>query len=82
MGCQRGRLARAWRQFEVHGTAGGQDNQCAGDRDRPCRSDLQGPWKGMIYGGFSVAATAQGEVIAIGKDRQPDIKVISIDLNP
>ncbi|NQV31054.1 MAG: carbon-nitrogen hydrolase family protein [Phycisphaeraceae bacterium] len=41
-----------------------------------------GPWKGMVYGGLSVAATAQGEVIAIGKDRQHDIKVISLPLKP
>ena len=40
-----------------------------------------GPWRGMVYGGLSVAATARGEVMAVGKDRQRDVKVISIDLN-
>jgi len=35
-----------------------------------------GPWKGMVYGGQSVAAHANGDIIAVGKDRQRDIVVI------
>ncbi len=41
-----------------------------------------GPWRGMVYVGLSVAATAQGEVLAIGKDRQQDVKIVSLHLKP
>jgi predicted amidohydrolase len=38
-----------------------------------------GPWKGMVYGGQSVAATADGQIIAVGKDRERDIVVITVN---
>jgi len=37
-----------------------------------------GPWKGMVYGGQSVAAKANGDIIAVGKDRQQDIMVVTV----
>jgi predicted amidohydrolase len=37
-----------------------------------------GPWKGMVYGGQSVAARADGDIIAVGKDRQRDILVVKV----
>ncbi len=37
-----------------------------------------GPWRGMIYGGQSVAANAQGKVLAMAKDRQQDVVVIRV----
>ena len=36
-----------------------------------------GPWRGMVYGGQSVAATAEGKIIAAGKDRQRDILLVT-----
>jgi predicted amidohydrolase len=41
-----------------------------------------GPWKGMVYGGQSVAAKADGDVVAVGKDRQQDIVVVTVNLGP
>lgn len=42
-----------------------------------------GPWKGRIYGGQSVIADKKGKILAIGKDREPDIliKEISLETN-
>jgi predicted amidohydrolase len=37
-----------------------------------------GPWKGYIYGGQSVIADKTGQVLAIGKDREPDIFIQEI----
>ncbi|MBN2594282.1 MAG: carbon-nitrogen hydrolase family protein [Sedimentisphaerales bacterium] len=37
-----------------------------------------GPWKGRTYGGQSVAADRTGRVVAVSKDRDRDIKIISI----
>lgn len=34
-----------------------------------------GPWKGYIYGGQSVIADNSGKILAIGKDREPDILI-------
>lgn len=39
-----------------------------------------GPWKGQIYGGQSVACAKNGQVLAIGKDRERDIMVIELTL--
>jgi len=39
-----------------------------------------GPWQGQVYGGQSVAADAHGDVLVIAKDRDRDIRVISIIL--
>lgn len=38
-----------------------------------------GPWQGMIYGGQSVAATAGGDLVAVGKDRQRDSVLVTMD---
>lgn len=40
----------------------------------------QGPWAGRIYGGLSVACDKNGEIIRIGKDREREVAVISVDL--
>ena len=40
-----------------------------------------GPWTGWIYGGLSVAADASGEIIATCKDRDRDVKVVTLNLN-
>jgi len=40
----------------------------------------QGPWKDKIYGGQSVAATAKGDIMAVARDRQRDIKVVTVTL--
>jgi predicted amidohydrolase len=37
-----------------------------------------GPWTGMTYGGQSVAADANGEIIASSKDRDCEIKIVEI----
>ena len=37
-----------------------------------------GPWQGKVYGGQSVAVDAQGRVIAVARDRQPDLVVVSL----
>ncbi len=37
-----------------------------------------GPWKGYIYGGQSVIADRTGQILAIGKDREPDILIRDI----
>jgi hypothetical protein len=39
-----------------------------------------GPWKGYIYGGQSVITDKTGRVLAIGKDRKPDILIQNISL--
>lgn len=36
-----------------------------------------GPWKGRIYGGHSVAAYGTGRVVIVAKDRDRDINIIS-----
>jgi len=38
-----------------------------------------GPWTGRVYGGQSIAADKGGNVIAIGKDRDRDIKIVAVD---
>ncbi len=39
-----------------------------------------GPWTGLTYGGQSVAADAQGRIIALAKDRDREILVVRIPL--
>lgn len=39
-----------------------------------------GPWAGRIYGGQSVACDKNGQILAIGKDRERDIVVVEITL--
>jgi predicted amidohydrolase len=38
----------------------------------------KGPWKGRIFGGQSVAADKNGKTLTIAKDRDRDIKIVSI----
>jgi len=40
----------------------------------------QGPWKGRIYGGQSVAADRTGRVMIVAKDRDRDISIININI--
>ena len=39
-----------------------------------------GPWKGRVFGGQSIIADKNGKTLAIGSDRDRDIKVISIKI--
>ena len=39
-----------------------------------------GPWKGMTYGGQSVAADAKGKIIAVARDRERDVMIVQIPL--
>ena len=39
-----------------------------------------GPWRGRVYGGQSVAADNDGRTISIAKDRDRDINVFNIDV--
>ncbi|UCD53595.1 MAG: carbon-nitrogen hydrolase family protein [Phycisphaerales bacterium] len=41
-----------------------------------------GPWRGMTYGGHSVAADKTGRVLALGKDLDRDIRIIALPLDP
>jgi predicted amidohydrolase len=37
-----------------------------------------GPWTGWTYGGQSVAADKSGTIIAVAKDRDPDIAIVTL----
>lgn len=39
-----------------------------------------GPWNGRTFGGHSVAADKEGKVLAVCKDRDRDVKVITVEL--
>ncbi|MBN1361081.1 MAG: carbon-nitrogen hydrolase family protein [Sedimentisphaerales bacterium] len=39
-----------------------------------------GPWKGKTYGGQSTAANAQGQTLAVAKDRQQDCKLVTVTI--
>lgn len=39
-----------------------------------------GPWAGQVYGGHSVACDKDGNVIKIGRDREPDLMIVKIQL--
>ncbi len=41
-----------------------------------------GPWHGQIYGGQSVACDKKGAIIALGKDREPDLLVFTVSVEP
>jgi predicted amidohydrolase len=41
-----------------------------------------GPWKGQVYGGQSVACDKKGAIIALGKDREPDLLVFTVSVEP
>jgi predicted amidohydrolase len=42
---------------------------------------VHGPWKGRTYGGQSVASDRTGRVVVTAKDRDRDIKIISIKID-
>ena len=39
-----------------------------------------GPWKGRVYGGHSVAADKTGRIISTAKDRDRDIHIVTMDV--
>ncbi len=40
-----------------------------------------GPWTGRVYGGQSVAADKEGQILTIAKDRDRDIKLVTIEID-
>jgi len=38
-----------------------------------------GPWRGRVYGGWSIAVDRMGGIVAVAKDRDRDIKIFGID---
>ena len=38
-----------------------------------------GPWKGLVYGGASLVSDKDGNILGIGKDRDRDVLIITID---
>jgi predicted amidohydrolase len=38
----------------------------------------KGPWAGRVYGGQSIAVSKTGKILAVAKDRDRDIKLVSI----
>ncbi|UCD75855.1 MAG: carbon-nitrogen hydrolase family protein [Phycisphaerales bacterium] len=40
-----------------------------------------GPWKGLTYGGQSIAVDAEGNVLGILRDRDSEVKVISVTID-
>jgi predicted amidohydrolase len=41
-------------------------------------SITHGPWAGRIYGGQSIAVDKKGKILAVAKDRDRDIKIVTI----
>ena len=41
-----------------------------------------GPWKGRTYGGQSVVADRAGEVLAVLRDRDTDVRVLEVPIGP
>jgi predicted amidohydrolase len=39
-----------------------------------------GPWTGYVYGGQSVIVNSMGKILAVGKDREPDILIQDLNL--
>jgi len=39
-----------------------------------------GPWKGRVYGGHSVAVDKTGKIISVASDRDRDISVIGVNI--
>ena len=39
-----------------------------------------GPWKGRVYGGHSVAVDKTGRIISTAKDRDRDIHIVTMDV--
>jgi predicted amidohydrolase len=42
----------------------------------------KGSWKGRVYGGHSVAVDKTGRIVSTARDRDRDIKIISINIGP
>lgn len=40
----------------------------------------QGPWAGRVYGGQSIAASPDGTVLALGKDRDRDLVIVDVEV--
>jgi N-carbamoylputrescine amidase len=40
-----------------------------------------GPWTGMTYGGQSVTANAEGEIISVGADRDREVVIVQIPIH-
>jgi len=40
-----------------------------------------GPWTGLTYGGASVVADKDGNILAIGKDRDRDILIVEVPIH-
>jgi predicted amidohydrolase len=40
-----------------------------------------GPWKGRIYGGQSVAADGTGRIVSVAKDRDRDIIIVNVNID-
>ena len=38
----------------------------------------KGPWTGQVYGGQSVAVDGKANILAVAKDRDRDIKIVSL----
>ena len=41
-----------------------------------------GPWKGWVFGGQSIAVDRQGNVLAVAADREKDVKIVTLRTNP
>lgn len=41
----------------------------------------KGPWAGRTFGGQSVASDKKGNILAICKDRDRDVKIVTIELS-
>jgi predicted amidohydrolase len=46
----------------------------------PVGQTTNGPWGGRIYGGQSVAVDKAGQILAIAKDRERDVKIVSMNV--
>ena len=41
---------------------------------------MHGPWKGQTYGGASVVADGSGQVVALLRDRDVDVRVVEVPM--
>jgi predicted amidohydrolase len=39
----------------------------------------RGPWMGRVYGGQSIAVDKTGKILGVAKDRDRDIRIVSIN---
>jgi N-carbamoylputrescine amidase len=40
-----------------------------------------GPWRGMTYGGHSVAADKTGKILATGRDQDRDVTMVTVAID-